>query len=223
MSRAKSYELGDKVVWFDYKRSVATTEQLELLADLTGQDIDDLLDAGLSQREVARQLFELDGLIPEDVLEARALRILAQKHAPACRWCSVHGLECEGSITRHHYVPRWLMLLLENYQAYAPRSICTIPVCLARHRDLHLRGGLGKSIVECLTDRERAFAQKMLDELREQHPVVFDLIAGGDANAYEAQLVRDYLDGAFRRAILPEEIQTGVEDELVRNSNSAVL
>lgn len=222
MSRAKSF-VYDQVYWFDYKNSVATLDQLELLADLTGQEIDDLLDAGLSQREVARQLFEFDGLIPEHVAELRRQRVADQHNAPACRWCSAHGLECEGRSTRHHYVPRWLMLLLENYQAYAPRSLCTIPICLARHRDLHQRGGPGKSIVECLTDRERAFAQKMLDELREQHPAVFDLIAGGDANAYEAQLIRDYLDGAFRRAILHEEIQTGVEDELVRNSNSAIL
>lgn len=194
MSRAKEYH-GQ---WFDYKASVATIEQLELLSDLTEEPIDDLLDAGLSQKEVARRLFAMDGLIPEHVLERRRQRILDQQNAPACRWCSVYDMECEGRSTRHHYVPRWMMLLLENYQAYAPRGICTIPICLSRHRDLHLRGWTPKSIVGCLTDRERAFAQKMLDELREQHSMVFDLIAGGDSNSYEATLIHDYISGAFR-------------------------
>lgn len=196
MSRAKQYQNGEFKVWFDYK-SVATPEQLELLADLTDQDIDDLLDAGLSQKEVARQLFAMDGLIPEYVLEKRRKRISEQGQKPGCRWCDPRGLECEGRSSRHHYVPRWLMLLLKDYQLYSPRSICTIPICIARHRDLHLRGGESKSIVDCLNDREKQFAQGMLDELKEQHPRVFELLAAGDENTYEGQLVQDYLVGHF--------------------------
>jgi hypothetical protein len=37
----------------------------------------------------------------------------------------------------------------------------------------------------------------MLDELREQHPKVFDLIAGGDQTTYEGTLVGDYIAGRF--------------------------
>ena len=71
------------------------------------------------------------------------------------------------------------MLELENYQAYAARSICTIPICIGRHRDLHYRNdGTEKSIVQYLRDHERKFAQKLLDELREQHPKIFDLPFG---------------------------------------------
>lgn len=204
MSRAKKYNYNGGHVWFDYK-SVATVEQLELLSDLTGESIDDVLDAGLSQKEVARRLFAMDGLIPEYVLENRRKRIEAMKHAPACRWCESYGGPCEGSITRHHYVPRWLMLLLENYSAYAPRTFCTIPICLGRHRDLHLRGGSPKSIADLLADHERRFAQKMLDELRDQRPRVYDLIGAGDENSYEAQLVRDHQTGAFRTAVVASQ------------------
>jgi hypothetical protein len=205
MSRAKKYIYDGEETWFDYKASVATIEQLELLADVTGDPIDDLLDAGLGQKEVARRLFALDGMVPAEVLERRRLRQLEQKDAPACRWCALNDLECEGYSTKHHFVPRWLMLLLENYHAYSSRSLCTIPICLARHRDLHMRGGTPKSIVACLNDRERAFAQKMLDELREQHPVIFDLMAQGDESSYEATLIRDYIAGSLRTAYVPSQ------------------
>lgn len=201
MSRTRPYPdpaTGDQI-WFDVKNNVATVQQLELLSDIEGVSLDDLLDEGLGQKQVLRRLHERDGLIPEHVLERRRLRLQEQANAPACRWCALTGAQCEGSITRHHYVPRWLMLLLDNYQAYAARVLCTIPVCLGRHRDLHLRQGSPKSIAACLNDRERAFAQKLLDELREQHPAVFDLIAGGDGMSYEGQLIRDYLGGEFRR------------------------
>jgi hypothetical protein len=57
---------------------------------------------------------------------------------------------------------------LENYQAYSARSRCTIPLCVTCHRDLHSRNNTDdKSIWRYLTAEERAFAQKMLDELRE--------------------------------------------------------
>ncbi len=106
---------------------------------------------------------------------------------------------CEGMITRHHVTPRWMMLLLENYQSYATRSRCCIPVCLSRHRDLHIRGDEApKSIVPYLSDWQRAFAQRMLDEFRQERPAVWDLICQGDDATYEGQLVQDYLAGKFR-------------------------
>lgn len=203
MSRTRPYPdpITGQEIWFDRKAPVATVQQLELLSDIEGVPLDDLLDEGMTQGHVLRRLHECDGLIPEHVLERRRQRAQEQANAPACRWCGPLGLECEGPSTRHHYVPRWLMLLLENYQAYAARSLCTIPICLARHRDLHLREGSAKSIVAGLDDRERTFAQKLLDEIREQHPAVFELLAGGDGDSYEGQLIRDYLSGALRRSV----------------------
>lgn len=201
MSRTRPYPdpaTGEQI-WFDRKNAVATAQQLELLSDIEGIPLDDLLDEGLGQAQTLRRLHECEGLIPAYVLERRRQRLAEQRNAPACRWCGPLGLECEGSSTRHHYVPRWLMLLLDNYQAYAARALCTIPICLGRHRDLHLREGSPKSIAGRLNDRERAFAQKLLDELREEHPAVFELLLGGDGASYEGQLIRDYLSGAFRR------------------------
>jgi hypothetical protein len=93
-----------------------------------------------------------------------------------------------------------MMLLLDNYQAYAARSKCTIPICVGKHRDLHLRGTESgpKSIVPFLTVDERRFAQKMLDELRHERPHIWNLLEGGDENVYEWQLLRDFHLGEFR-------------------------
>lgn len=199
MSRAKSFMYDGATHWFDYK-GMATVSQLELLADLTDEPIDDLLDAALSQKEVARRLFENNGLVPPHVLENRRRAREEAAHGAPCRWCTHHGLKCEGRITKHHYVPRWLMLEMENYESYAPRRICTIPICLGRHRDLHMRGGNPKSIVPYLNERERQFAQKMLEELRDQHSGLWALLEAGDSQAYEGQLIRDFLSGEFRRS-----------------------
>lgn len=199
MSRAKQYTYDGGSLWFDYKNPVATVEQLELLSDLTETPIDDLLDGDIGQKECARRLFAFDGLVPEHVLERRRQRIEAQRHAPPCRWTLIDPEhQCQGFSTRHHFVPRWLMLLLKDYDLYSARSLCTIPLCLSSHRDLHMRGGTPKSIIACLDERERAFAQGMLEELQDQHPAVFDLIAQGDSNAYEAQLISDYLSGRLQ-------------------------
>lgn len=198
MSRARQVE----DIYFDTKGSKrATVAQLELLADVENIPLDDLLDEGLTQGQAYNriQLILNVDLIPAEVLQRRRLRKELAKYQPPCRICTLMGWKCEGSITRHHFVPRWLMLQLENYQAYAARDKCTIPVCVGRHRDLHYRDVGEKSIVPYLTVEERKFAQKMLDELREQHEAIFDLIAGGDPDyAYEAQLIRDYFSGEFR-------------------------
>lgn len=189
-------------LWFDTQQNgkACKVEHLELLAAAENISVDDLLDASLNQGELIRRLRAAlgEGVIPAEVLEKMRARKAEAALLPACRICGTNGWECEGSITRHHFIPRWMMLQLENYQAYAARSRCTIPVCLGRHRDLHARDDLaGKSIVPYLTDHERAFAQKMLEELEEQHPKVFKLIASGDETVYEGQLVRDYLAGEF--------------------------
>ena len=203
MSRARPFTFDGETLWFDQK-SRATASQLELLSDLEDIPLDDLLDEGLSQKQV---LFRLrvasdPNLIPADVLERRRQRQIEHNLQPSCRICSLNGWECEGRITRHHFVPRWLMLLLENYQAYSARSICTIPICVGRHRDLHPplddNNLTPKSIVPYLRDHERKFAHKMLDELRDEHPKIFDLILAGDPDRrYEAQLLLDHLHSQF--------------------------
>lgn len=202
MSRARPYvdpTTGEQL-WFD-QRAKATPKQLELLADMEGIELDDLLDEGLTQKQVLYRLREIEGVIPEHVLETRRARAALQSKQSVCRICSLNGWKCEGSITRHHFIPRWLMLELENYQSYASRSVCTIPVCVARHRDLHYRNdGTPKSIVPFLRDHERAFARRLMDELREQHPKIFELISSGDETTYEGQLARDYLSGEFHRS-----------------------
>lgn len=209
MSRAR--QIGG--LWFDIQRNheKATSEQLELLAAAENIPLDDLLDEGLRQGEVVIRLRQAlgEGVIPAEVLERRRAAKEAAKHQPKCRICSTFDWECDGSITRHHFVPRWMMLLLENYVAYAARSKCTIPVCVGRHRDLHLRGDQDtpKSIAQFMTDDERKFAQKMLDELKVQHPLVFDLILGGDDSSYEYVLLRDYMVGNFRKSSSNKEAE----------------
>jgi hypothetical protein len=205
LSRARPFNLpGHEPLWFDRAKSnrKATAEQLQTLAAAENVPIDDLLDEGLTQGQVLQRLREaINGnLIPQEVIDRRrAAKELASRHKD-CRICTAAGEVCEGDITAHHFVPRWLMLQLENYTAYAARSKCTIPVCVGRHRDLHLRGDeAAKSIARFMTDDERAFAQKMLEELEEQRPAIMKLIRGGDANAYEAQLVSDFDHGEFRR------------------------
>lgn len=186
-------------------KAPATAEQLELLADWEGVDLDDLLDEGMAQKQVLFRLREVatPGVIPEHVLERRRERALIGRMSPACRVCTLKEweeggvVECEGRITRHHFVPRWLMLELENYQAYASRSVCTIPVCVGRHRDLHMRNDIDKSIVPYLRSHERRFAQRLLDELDEQHPQIVKLMAAGDFHSYEYQLIRDWEQGSF--------------------------
>lgn len=195
MSRAR--QIGG--LWFDVNQNgqKATGRQLSLLAAAENIPLDDLLDEGLSQGAVIRRLRDAlgEGVIPAEVLERQRARRAEMALEPECRKCRK-----TGESTRHHFVNRWLMLLLENYQAYAARRLCTIPLCVECHRDIHhRRDDEDKSILPYIKPHEAAFAQKMLDELREQHPHVFDLMAGGSDNVYEARLVKDYLAGGFAR------------------------
>jgi hypothetical protein len=129
-------------------------------------------------------------------MERKRQRRAAQATRPQCRICKV-----EGRSTKHHFIPRWIMRELENYDTYAPRRICTIPLCIDCHRDLHDRSTdrPGKSIVEYLRPHEAALAQRILDDLKEQRPGVFDLIAGGNEYTYEFVLYKDYRAGEFAR------------------------
>lgn len=208
MSRARPIVGPDgQTHWFDRSLNShkATSAQLELLADTLGIEIDDLLDEGLSQGQVLERLREANGnVIPFEVLELRRARRAARSVQPVCRICSANGWVCDGRITKHHFVPRWLMRELDHYERYAARSKCTVPACVGRHRDLHYRGEdqeRDKSIVPYLTDSERTLAQQMLDDLHEQRPAIFDLIAAGNENSYEYQLVRDYQLGCFREVV----------------------
>lgn len=193
-------------LWFDRRRASekATAAQLEELAVAENVTLDDLLEEGLNQGQVLDRLRLAYGenVCPPEVLERARARREAAKREPVCRICEDLGTVCEGRITRHHFVPRWLMLKLDNYQAYAARSRCTIPICVGRHRDLHIDGDRDtpKSIAQFMTDYERAFAQKMLDELYEQiGPSTRDwLDSGGSGREYDWQLIEDYHDGAFR-------------------------
>jgi hypothetical protein len=214
MSRARPFNTPAGQIWFD-QRAKATVAQLELLADLEDIDVDDLLDEDLSQRQVLYRLrlASDDNVVPAHVIERRLERIRLAGIEPVCRICSIHGLTCEGRITRHHYVPRWMMLMLENYQAYASRSKCTIPICLKAHRDLHLRVGelASKSIAPSMTNDERKFAQKMLTEFKEQRPVVYDLILAGDESSYEYTLLRDFTLGEFAKEDNSFEIEDSIQ------------
>jgi hypothetical protein len=200
MSRARSITYGGRTHWFDTSLDgqPAQAEQLELLIDATGVDLDEILDSDLTQGQVKLALHEaLHGeVVPPEVLERKRQRKTAQRLRPPCRICGV-----EGKSTKHHFIPRWIMRELENYQTYAPRSICTIPLCVDCHRDLHDRTTdvPGKSIVSYLKPREAALAQRILDDLKEQRPGIFDLIAAGNEYTYEYVLVKDYRAGEFTR------------------------
>lgn len=198
--------------WFDAYDSQATVEQLEVLAEMEDAEIDDLLDARLSTRTVLYRLNHSSGLIPLDIIEAKKARVLKSQQPLVCRYHD-NSEECEGSITRHHFVPRWLMLELPDYINYAPRSYCTIPACVGWHRFLHLRDGdSSKSIAPYLTEAERDIADHLIESLKEVRPVLFNLIAQGDDESYESQLIHDWEEGKFAHE--------GHKDDLVLARNS---
>lgn len=202
MSRARdwTHPLTGETHWFD-AHALATAKQLELLADVEGLEMDDLLEEGLSARAVLYRLNIHSNLIPAEVLERKRQRQAIPRYwEQPCRICTPNNWECEGRITRHHFVPRWLMLTLKDYEDYAPRTRCTIPVCVGRHRDLHLRRRVkqSKSIAPFLTDSEKAFAEKLIVKLKKERPAIYDLIASGTESSYEYTLVRDYQLGLFR-------------------------
>src|SRR5208282_3567354 len=197
MSRARdwTHPITGKVFWFDAYDGEATVEQIELLAEMEDADIDDLLDERLSTKAVLYRLNDASDLIPHEIIEQKRARVLSTQRVLICRYHGDDG-ECEGSVTRHHFVPRWLMLELPDYINYAPRSYCTIPACVGWHRFLHIRdGNSNKSIASYLTEAESDIADHLIESLKDVRPVLFDLIAHGDKTSYEWQLIHDYQEG----------------------------
>lgn len=203
MSRARDWihPTTGVCVWFDAYEPEATVEQLELLAQMEDADIDDLLDERLSTRAVLYRLNHNSGLIPHEIIEQKKARSLITQQPLVCRYHDNPDV-CEGTITRHHFVPRWLMLELPEYVRYAPRSYCTIPACIGWHRSLHRRNGNDKSIAPYLTDGEKDIADHLIEGLKETRPVLFDLIVGGDSSSYEARLLQDWQKGLFNTKII---------------------
>jgi hypothetical protein len=208
MSRARdwTHPVTGVVHWFDSYDAEATVGQLELVADMEDIEIDDLLEERLSTRAVLYRLNVAVDAIPSSVVEVKRKR--ASLHVEAvCRICPYYGWNCEGRITRHHFVPRWLMLELENYVRYSPRAFCTIPICVGRHRDLHRRSGgfhlANKSIVPYLTESEKHLAGHLIESLKDERPRLYDLIAGGDQNSYEYTLLRDWQLSQFHTRLSP--------------------
>lgn len=203
MSRARAITLPDGTQkWFDVKKNgqAALDWQIELLSVIEEVDLDDLLDAVITQGEVITRLrvaLGQSGVIPTDVLirieEWRAARQLQ----PACRKC-----DKEGDSTKHHFVNKWILRELSDYtQKWADRSKNCIPLCIDCHRRIHQRYDLdGKSIADLLSEEERKFADAALTALSEQRPKLLILIARGDDSTYETRLVRDWLEGRFDTA-----------------------
>jgi hypothetical protein len=203
MSRARdwTHPVTGEVFWFDAYET-ATVKQLEVLAEMESAEIDDLLDERLSTRAVLWRLNHNSGLIPHKIIEQKKARALATQRPLVCRYHD-NPADCEGSITRHHFVPRWLMLELPDYINYAPRSYCTIPACVGWHRSLHLRDEGSKSIAPYLTEAEKDIVDHLIESLKEVRPVLFDLILGGDLRSYEYTLLHDWQEGFFNTKIVP--------------------
>lgn len=201
ISRARHWTHPDtnQIHWFNVY-GAATNRELELLAEIEDLDIDDLLDASLSSREVLFRLNKHSNLIPPAGLERVEKRQERRANyvEPVCRICSVEGWQCDGRMTRHHFVPRWIMVELSDYQKYAPRSGCTMWICMGSHRFLHRRGnGASKSVAKYLDKGEKALAHHLIASLREERPKIYSLIASGDKTSYEWQLIRDWRRGLF--------------------------
>ncbi len=199
MSRARSWTHPDtgEEYWFDVHDSQALEWQLELLSDVLEEELDDLLDSQISQSEAIFRLNEWSELIPPEGL--RKKRPKPPREPAVCRICPGEGWICEGRVDKHHFVPKWIMLELEEYEKYAPRPKCTIQTCLHIHKFLHKRHGNGqsKSIAKYLTDEEKAMAHHLIAALRQERPHIYALIAEGDKTSYEWQLIHDWRRGMF--------------------------
>jgi hypothetical protein len=199
MSRARdwTHPVTGEVFWFDAYDSEASVEQLELVAEMEGKDLDDVLDERLSVRAVLFRLNDSSGLIPTEIIEEKRKQRATHREPLVCRFHE-NPEECEGILTRHHFVPKWLMLELPDYAEFAPRSYCTIPACAGWHRFLHLRSNGGnKSIAPYLTDAEKEIANHLIASLRQERPKIYALLAAGDRSSYEWQLVHDFRRGLF--------------------------
>lgn len=195
--------------WFNISDShlKATDEQLELLASAENVDMDEVLEAGITQAECLKRLREALGQIPEipEVVRKRRDKFREQRRsAPPCRICKK-----EGDSTKHHFVNRWILRELESYdREWSNRRENCIPVCIDCHRDLHDRNGTPKSIAHLLTEQEKAFADRALTALSEQRPKLLILIGRGSSSVYEARLIKDWMEGKFEPAESVPSLET---------------
>jgi hypothetical protein len=199
MSRARPIIKPDgEKLWYDVNKDShrARPSQLELLASVLDEEIEDLLDdITPTQGEVITRLREaLDqGKIPEGVYERREASRQERRRQPACRVCTK-----EGDSTKHHYVNKWILKNLSRYEDdYADRRKNTIPVCIKCHRELHDRSNGSHPIVTYLDDDEKQFVEDALRAFAEEHFSVLLLIARGSDSTYETRLVRDWFAGKF--------------------------
>lgn len=198
MSRARPVHLPDgQVEWFDTSKNTeqASDEQLELLSVIEDTDLDDLLDAVLSQGEVLFRLREVLGqnAIPEDVVSRRQKWRDSRQIQPQCRICGK-----EGDSTKHHFVPKWILRELEQYGSkWSDRSKNCVPVCMNCHRHLHMRDNSEKSFVRYLTEDEKDYVENALTRLAEERPKLLILIGRGSPNVYESRLIQDWMEGKF--------------------------
>lgn len=200
MSRARPIPTPDgNLHWFDIQKNgqKATAEQLELLASAEDVDLDDLLEEVLTQGDVVERLRKhLGQTIPPEVF-LRRQKWREQRHqSKDCRICGK-----KGDSTQHHFVNRWILKQLDGYQRrWASRTFNCIPVCIDCHRDLHSRSNGSHSIVEYLTDTEKDFAERAIQALYDERPNLFLLIARGSDSVYETRLIRDWIEGKFKKA-----------------------
>lgn len=215
MSRARYIDLNEEDrVWFDTRLNGerARTDHLELLALVEDIDLDDLLDGHVTQRDVIHRLRDALGqnTIPDEVFTRREEWRAARRIAPKCRIC-----DAKENSTKHHFINKWILRELKEYaKKWSDRTINTIPICLDCHRDLHMRTGPAKSIVEYLTSSEREFAYAALDALCEQAPKLALILARGDDSVYESRLLKDFILGLFDPSeavpINPSEVREAV-------------
>lgn len=189
---------GTIALWVDTNRDGqrASPKQLEYLAALEDVDVDDLLDEQLTQGQALLRLRMIlgEGGVPAEVEARREAHRIQRTRRPPCRICG----KLEDS-TKHHFLPRWLMRELSNYKDWADRRRCTIPVCRDCHDLLHDRTNGERSIALLLEPEERKRLSQMIEQLRRERPVLFDLLKNGDRSVYESCLIQDWLSGLLDR------------------------
>lgn len=211
MSRARPIEINGEKLWFDTRGAKATEEQLEILATLhevgeevdDGEELDDILDADLTQAKVLELLRRALGQgVPPEVEKKREEWRKQRATAPPCRICGR-----EGDSTKHHFVNKWILKELDKYASrWADRRKNCIPLCITCHRDIHSRSNGPNSIAEHLTDTEKRFAHRALDAFVTERPAVAWLVIRGDESVYETKLMRDWIDGRFQVDAAEEQI-----------------
>jgi hypothetical protein len=202
VSRARYIELpGGEIFWFDTSRNGEKAEaaladsQLEMLAALEAVDIDQLLESEITQGEMVDRLRKAFGqyTAPDAIIERRDALRKERSKQPECRSCGA-----TGNSTKHHFVNKWMLKELSHYaQRWADRKKNCIPLCITCHREIHRRDMGVHSIAGMLTETERKFAWRALDAFSDQHPSIAMTMLKGDSSVYEAQLMKDFIQGNF--------------------------